>query len=146
MPTSDGISDAEWDVVRFHSESIVDADSNDIESGILVRRLLDELDKLKNKYGRLPSILGTEADYVDDEIAQLSLLKEAFVSASEMSDAANKVYIATSLVEFYLSSGEVCRVKFWSEKLEFCLAEFSDSYAESVLADVSTFMEPHKSE
>ena len=71
--TSDGISDADWDVVHALAVEIVNAS----ESEAAVRTtaaLLCHLDTLEQKYGALPSILATRADYVEDAGERLRLL------------------------------------------------------------------------
>ena len=138
MVTSDGISSADWSGVEECAEDIVAASANDLDCGLLMSNMHKQLNRLKSKYGRLPSILATEADYVEDQILELSLLKEAYISACEISDEKNIAFIAASLAEFYLESViDINKAEFWRAKLEDALVLFSDSYLSSVLSDVT---------
>ncbi len=138
MTTSDGISSAEWERVEECAEAIVAASAKNLDCGLLVSNMLKLLNGLKDKYGRLPSILATEADYVEDQQIELSLLKEAYISACEIRDEKNIAYIAASLAEFYLESEvDINKVEFWKTKLERALMVFDDSYLSSVLSDVT---------
>src|SRR5687767_6692353 len=60
MPTPDGISTEDWDVVHTLAVEIFNA-SNDQQDVDLRRRLFDWLDKLEAKYGPLPSSLATRS-------------------------------------------------------------------------------------
>ena len=64
--------------------------------------MLEYLDWLTSKYGSLPSILATRADYVDDLAEQEELLLRAWDLAEERGDRFNLVEIAHSLAELYL--------------------------------------------
>lgn len=135
--TSDGISDADWSCVEESAEDIVAARMDGADHGLLVANMHSLLDRLKVKYGRLPSILATEADYVENSQYELSLLKEAYLSACEIGDTKNIAFIAASLSEYYLEGLiDIKKAGFWKIKLEKALEDFSDSYLSSVLADV----------
>ena len=114
MPTSDGISDADWDQIHDNAAAIVAASGEGADTSFLISRLLKQLDYLEGKYGRLPSLLATRADYVDDGTAALSLLKEAFVVSLELADFANTTEICLSVIEVYseLDDG-LSRKEFW---------------------------------
>src|SRR5689334_9508200 len=104
MATPDGISSEDWDVVHeLALESLQHAVNNDDASrDDLRRRILEYLEWLASKYGALPSILATKADYVDDRAEKEELLLRAWDLAAERGDQLNSVEIAHSLAELYL--------------------------------------------
>lgn len=75
MPTSDGISSEDWDKVHELAVEIVNA--GDAQSEVHRSQLLIYLDQLEKKYGELPSILATRADYVAELKHKEALLKRA---------------------------------------------------------------------
>lgn len=104
MTTTDGIQDSDWKEIISLAAAV--ANKTDLGLGASLERkmLMRALDKLEEKYGRLPSILSARADYTDDVNISLSLLKEAYVSADEAYDVKNKVIISSSIAEIYLDS------------------------------------------
>jgi len=104
MPTPDGISSEDWDVVHELALELLEHSVHNDEASRddLRRRMLDYLEWLTNKYGSLPSILATRADYVDDLAEQEELLLRAWDLAEERGDRFNLVEIAHSLAELYL--------------------------------------------
>ena len=72
--TPDGISADDWDQVHELALAIVNAEE-EVEGADHRNRLLKYLRELRSKYGELPSILATEADYVLDECASTSDVK-----------------------------------------------------------------------
>ena len=64
--TPDGISADDWRRVHELAVEVVNlsADDDGTASDEAAERLLDVLDDLQRKYGPLPSILATRADYV----------------------------------------------------------------------------------
>ena len=82
MVTSDGISDKDWDRVHELVVEIVNAGEGE-EGDQQTAELLGYLDRLEEKYGVLPSILATRADYVEDPLDSLAVLKRAYVLAQE---------------------------------------------------------------
>lgn len=147
MATSDGISSADWSDVEQCAEDIVAASANDLDCHLLISNMHKLLNRLIVKYGRLPSILATEADYVEDQQLGLSLLKEAYISACEIRDEKNIAFIAGSLAEFYLESViDIDKAEFWRLKLKDALELFSDSYLSSVLSGVTEEIQKRKEE
>lgn len=133
MMTSDGISAQDWTRIEKCCVKIVEASSKNIDDSLLVSNLFKELHNLEKKYGRTPSILATMADYSEDKQIELSLLKEAYVSALEIDDDKNKTYISASLAEFYTERLEdLKKFNFWLNKLFYHLEKYSDDYARSV--------------
>ena len=138
MKTSDGIPSADWEYVEVCAEEIVAASANDLDCSLLMSNMRKLLNRLRDRYGRLPSILATEADYVEDPQLELSLLKEAYISACEINDEKNIAFISASLAEFYLESEvHINKAEFWVLKLKGALELFPDSYLSTVLSDVT---------
>jgi predicted DNA-binding protein len=102
MGTPDGISTEDWDIVHELALDIVNTDGNECEQ--FKARLLKYLDQLQEKYGDLPSILGTRADYVDDVRQKEQLLTNAYVLAEACEDHLNELEIAHSLAELYVET------------------------------------------
>lgn len=142
MATSDGISDSDWGAVRDCAEEIARASSVEADDKLLVANLIRELRKLEAVYGRLPSILATEADYTEDEVKELSLLKEAYVTACELDDNKNKAFISASLAEYYVEQVfDRKKAAYWMQELLCNLNNHPDTYLESVYTDVKEAVE-----
>ncbi len=115
MTTSDGIFDVDWDEIEKISFSIASAIEKGDNSTVLVEKLFNKLDFLEDKYGKLPSITATRADYTDCPLKQLSLLKEAYASSLEINDKKNMAYISASIAEFYMENDAYQdKVRFWA--------------------------------
>jgi hypothetical protein len=101
---SDGISKADWEeVVDLSAKRANAVCSGDGALGELFNtRLLRYLETLQQKYGRLPGILATMADCLDDPRKRIDLLEDAWRIASVREDHANSVLIASSLAELYI--------------------------------------------
>ena len=104
MATSDGISSEDWDLVHELAQEIVTHSMNEDEPARedARKRMLDCLRSLQLKYGSLPSILATKADFVDDLAEREELLLRAWNLTKDRSDRVNAQEIAHSLAEFYL--------------------------------------------
>ena len=102
--TSDGIKDEDWDRVHELAVEIVNASEDERLSRVYTQRLLTVLDELEEKYGALPSILATRADYVDDLFESIDLLKRAFETGTARNDKTNLLYISSSLASRYIQS------------------------------------------
>lgn len=127
MTTTDGIQDNDWEEVMSLAAAVANQTGLSLDAGLERKRLMRTLDRLEQKYGRLPSILSTKADYVDDANISLSLLKEAYVTADESSDLKNKVIIGSSIAEIYLDSFDnKSRAGFWVKTLKRDLEKYSD--------------------
>jgi hypothetical protein len=127
MSTPDGISTEDWDVVHELAVNLVNTDEERSEE--CRARLLRYLDKLEEKYGELPSILATRADYVDDLNAREQLLTRAYSLAENRRDGRNALYLAHSLAELYVEefkNGSEGRK--WLERLRQRLVEVDDSW------------------
>jgi hypothetical protein len=133
MTTPDGVSTKDWDRVHELAIEIVNASGAKNHSlwAALTRRLLGVLDELERKYGPLPSVLATRADYVDASGEREYWLEAAHGQALARGDTRNLVWIATSLASFYLEEmNDASRGRHWLGKAEEYL-ESSPDEAES---------------
>ena len=109
MTTSDGISTDDWDTVHELSLKIVNAEA-EAEANIYTRQLLQYLDELDAKYGGLPSILATRADYLADYLMDRTereaLLIQAYILAEALNDTLNMKETEDSLAELYIEDDE----------------------------------------
>ena len=116
--TSDGITDDDWDHVRELAVDIVNNADSEEKATARTSRLLEFLDTLEEKYGTLPSILATRADFIDDRAISISLLKDAYSLAELRNDQANALYTAHSLAQLYVDElGEPENGRIWLERL-----------------------------
>jgi hypothetical protein len=134
--TSDGISREDWAHVHQCAVDIANAAlaDDDGASQVRTRDLLRVLERLEHRYGALPSILATRADYIEDVPSRLTLYEAACDAASEHGDARNLVWIASSLAELYVDElREPLRGGQWLERLESHLANHDDPDERDVL-------------
>ena len=137
MGTSDGISKEDWNQAQEIVEKITYAGSLGGSSKLLAKKLIVYLDTLKQKYGRLPSILATQADYINEPEQELSLRKEAYITALEIRDYKNIAYISSSLARFYKETNRNTQnAKFWVRIFEKSLQDYSDSHLNSLLCEL----------
>jgi hypothetical protein len=115
VATPDGISGEDWDKVHELAVEIINAD--DVESEVRRSQLLSYLDQLEKKYGELPSILATRADYVEELESKEELLTRAYMLASTFQDAGNQLDVAHSLAELYIEEfQDPTEGKVWLER------------------------------
>jgi hypothetical protein len=98
--TSDGISGEDWDMVHTLALAVVNA-ATDAEDQQARRALFEYLRHLKTRYGDKPSILATEADFVEVASHSEELLLRAFELAEALSDTPNLMEISLSLASLY---------------------------------------------
>jgi hypothetical protein len=101
--TSDGIAAADWDRVHELALAIVNAEEDSSEEIACRTQLLNYLDALAEKYGELPGLLATRADYIDDTEETERLLLRACDLAAQTGDTRNGCLISLSLAELYVS-------------------------------------------
>jgi len=117
MPTADGISSEDWDAIHEMSLKIVNAEA-EAERNIHTKHLLQFLDELDDKYGVLPSILATRADYVADDDEKASYLRQAYALAEAIDDKIDMREIAHSLAELYIEDlKQITEGRDWLERL-----------------------------
>lgn len=125
MATSDGISSEDWDLVHGCAVDVVNAP--DADKPQHRQRLLDCLEALEAKYGPLPSILATRADYLDEgDPAREQLLLRAFALAEARDDASNVVHVASSLAELFLDKRDLASADRWLTRMRESLGAGND--------------------
>ena len=102
--TTDGISTEDWEVVQDYAAKIANAVCADdsVTSDALTEQLLCYLDCMETKYGKLPSIIATRADYTTDLIERVQLLEHAYELAKQLNDRSNMALTASSLAQLFV--------------------------------------------
>jgi hypothetical protein len=125
--TSDGISTADWDRVHELAVEVANASGARDEDARerAARQLTGLLDELQEKYGPLPSLLATRADYVDRPEDQEYWLLAAYEAAVRRDDPKNLTWIAESVARFYVETRpERANAEEWLARLEQHLQRF----------------------
>jgi hypothetical protein len=142
VATSDGISNEDWDLVHEFAVAIVNASGE--EEANLRRKLLAYLDELERKYGVLPSILATRADYIDEEDTprRIELLTRAHTEATNRGDVRNQLYSAASIAGLYVRDlADVARGRHWLGIATALLTEAGDSSDADELNEIAETLE-----
>jgi NADH:ubiquinone oxidoreductase subunit E len=102
--TPDGIATEDWDRVLALAVQVVNdsAAGNEEDSDAASMRLREVLDELQEKYGALPSLLATRADYVASPEEREYWLLAAYEQAQKRDDPKNLVWVSSSLACFHL--------------------------------------------
>jgi hypothetical protein len=128
--TPDGISTEDWDRVHQLAADVVNAstDGDTAAADAASLRIRDVLDELQKKYGPLPSLLATRADYVDGLEEREYWLMAAYEQAQARGDLKNRVWLASSLASFHLEeAGDPVTGEQWLRALEEHLRTFPDA-------------------
>lgn len=145
LDTSDGISDNDWSAVEDLVLNIVNQSANGQDDQSFRLALLFKLESLEEQYGRLPSLLATQADFTDDRTQALVLLKEAYINAGKLNDYKNLSYVSASLSEFYaediVSYEKLC---FWAEIFKTNLKQYEDDYLNELVTTINEYIEDCK--
>jgi hypothetical protein len=131
MMTSDGISTEDWDLVHEIALEVVNTSSRGDETASerATEELLALLEKLEERYGPLPSLLATRADYFDDAGSREYWLIMAFAEAERLGDSKNMTLIAHSLAAYYVQDDDR-KAEHWLDRLNDCLkTHFEESEA-----------------
>jgi hypothetical protein len=114
MSTPDGISSDDWELVEQLVAGLYEARRTP-EEARHHRSLMEYLDQLETRYGALPSILATRADFTDDNDAKKEqLLQRAYTLSIVRGDRVNALYVAHSLTTFYFDqSSDLGLMKEW---------------------------------
>jgi len=140
--TSDGIKDSDWDIVKTYAAEICVLSADNLSDVFAKNKLTNYLKKLENQYGRLPSIVATQADYVDDISQSLALNKEAYMTACEISDTTNMSLISGGIAEIYLEElNDNSKGKFWLNVFKDCLSQHTDEYLNVLFDELSNLAE-----
>jgi len=145
MRTAHGISKDDWNEVIDLAAKIANAASAEDEAlgQLLTTRLLRILDALERKYGKLPPILATRADYIDDAREKIALFEEAWRAANGRRDCFNLVLIASSLAELHIEElNDTSSGARWLARLEEALENYWDDGEYQELQRLRKLMEP----
>jgi hypothetical protein len=124
--TSDGISDDNWGIVRELAVAIFNA-GTDEQRARSTSQILAFLDELEARYGSLPSILATRADFVEDAVIKESLLTDGYAIAEGLGDKTNASHIAHSLAALYVDeTPDFVKGEKWLGRLRTHLEESHD--------------------
>lgn len=141
MNTNNGITKKDWDRVIALSADIANITAIDEDASEATVLLLNEIQRLKKKYGRVPSLLATQAEYSAPKL-KCKLLKEAYITADELNDRQNKAYISSTMLEDYIEQDAPEDLKlFWFSKFLSDIKLYSDEYLEQLLTEFSEYFE-----
>ena len=104
--TPDGISSVDWDRVKELAAEVVNLSGADQyeASDAVARELVALLLALENKYGPLPSLLATRADYVESTAERGDLLLASYRESKRRGDVRSQAWIAHSLASHYVEA------------------------------------------
>jgi hypothetical protein len=134
--TSDGIATEDWDQVHELALAVVNlSGEGDVAASHRAPLCLAELlDDLQEKYGPLPSLFATRADYLDKFEDRGYWHLAAYKQAVERGDAKNPASISESLAPLYVESLRWKEAAGRMRRLEHDLAVCPDVYeAEQVV-------------
>jgi hypothetical protein len=116
--TTDGIPTPEWDRVHELAVEVAKASMHDdaVLSEAKKEEMLFYLRHLQVRHGDLPSILGTMADYMDDEVERYDLYARAVAEARRIGDDKNLVILLESMLELECLDGD--QREFWDKQLK----------------------------
>jgi len=132
--TPDGISTEDWKRVQELATRLANAtEANDeVLHEASRQELLGWLRQLHSKYGELPSILATEADYVEETAERLALLTRAYELAEPRADSRNLMLIASSIAQIYIEElGNYTQGKYWIAVFGRRLAQYPDEFEQT---------------
>jgi hypothetical protein len=119
--TPDGIATEDWDRVHELALQVVNksTEGDEAASDAASLRLRELLDELQEKYGALPSLLATRADYVASPEEREYWLLAAYEQAQQRKDEKNLVWVAGSLASFHLDEApDLVKGAQWLESFE----------------------------
>ena len=139
--TSDGINKEDWKEIEELAEEIVSADDEHLAKKY-TEDIIAKLNNLQTKYGDLPSILSTKADYIDNISKALILFKKAYEVAQSMDDKKNLTFISSSLAQKYIEELEDNKCgKIWLDELRINLNNYYDDYEFEEYIRLSKFLD-----
>jgi hypothetical protein len=122
------VSNDDWDVAHDLALEVANATSEE-DAAVWRQRLLSFLDTLETRYGPLPRLLSTRADYTrHDDPEKESLLLRAYAAAQVALDVVTLVYASHSLSKIYVEKQQEGEADRWIALLGLHLADFGDSY------------------
>jgi hypothetical protein len=128
--TGDGIATEDWDRIHELALDVVNLSTGGDQAGSdsAALRLRELLDDLQEKYGPLPSLLATRADYAERVEDREYWLVAAYEQAETRHDERNLVWIAASLATLFVDDRrDRGKGAEWLARLELHLQVFPDS-------------------
>ena len=119
----------DWEKVTTLACNLANAAEEDNEklSCRYRKRMHQLLDNLIEKYGELPSLLATKADYAENIREKLALLRKSYAIALKANDQANLTWVSSSIAEIYIDELKSLRSgRRWISLLEKHLQDYSD--------------------
>ena len=128
--TEDGIATEDWGRVHELAVEVVNlsAAGEIAASGEASLRLVEALDDLQEKYGPLPSLLATRADYLDKFEDREYWYLAAYRLAAQRHDVRNLESISESLASLYADNRRWPEAREWVGRLEQHLVLCPDSF------------------
>lgn len=133
------LSRNEWGEIQGLSYAIANASSleDNLTNDTLTKELLYKLDRLKLKYGALPILLSTRADYIENINERLKLYKQAFYGALETIDKQCVTQSAESIAELYVDEmRDYNNGNIWLKKLRYVTEKYGDQWVIGNLNDL----------
>lgn len=115
--TPDGIPTREWDRVHELAVDVANASMQDdaVLSEAKTQEMICYLRELQVRHGDLPSVLGTLADYTDDDVERYDLYARGIAEAQRLGDGKNLEILLESILELDCLDGG--QREFWRSQL-----------------------------
>jgi hypothetical protein len=117
LMTPDGIPTREWDRVHELAVEVANASMQDdaVLSDAKTQEMIHYLRELQVRHGDLPSLLGTLADYTDDDMERYDLYARGIAEARRLGDGKNLMILLESVLE--LDCLDEDQRAFWQSQL-----------------------------
>jgi hypothetical protein len=115
--TPDGIPGHEWDRVHEFAVEVANASMQGdvVLSEAKTQEMICYLRELQVRYGDLPSVLGTLADYTDDDVERYDLYARGIAEAQRLGDCKSLKILLESILELDCLDGG--QREFWQAQL-----------------------------
>ena len=131
------ISEKEWDEVRSLIYDVVNVSAGGGDSTQAGKKLTYKLDRLRLKYGELPLLLSTKADFIGEPDERLKLYKRAVELSQENLDIPCLTQSAESIAAIYVNElSDFHSGQYWLDKLKELIASHGDAYIIGNLSDL----------
>jgi hypothetical protein len=107
MVTTDGITTDDWARVKACAVELLHALDSDQEVECRFH-LLQCLNELETKYGALPSLVATRADFIEESNKNEAFLLRAYALARALGDRGSALQVAHSLASLYIDDLTKC--------------------------------------
>ncbi len=140
---TDGIRKSDWAAVRDRTVRLVNAIDGPLSERRKARTALRSLlRELRERYGRKPGLLATEADLLATGARRLALWREAYRKAVAAEDHKNALLLAWSLADYWTDDRKRLREgRFWVARLQAHLRAHPDRFVKEQAAEFSRRLE-----